>query len=754
MGMSNNDIKRMDSTNWKEYAAKLAGLRSELNAGKPAGSVISRLYKLFCEYSLPIPEKLADIEESFNMMCGFLLKGVKDEHREALYVQLSKRLYKLIVDALVDVKLKFDKSAALFATVPNTQELDVEDLRVRLESFVSDIAMSELEPEDRREAQKAALYESRHAIVSRAFISIIKSRQWSRELASDMKSLVLSPTIDMVDAQLLCSAILMAALFEPDTAKVLTLMDIYQEAADVHLKQRALVGWVLALDGGNYSLFDEIGEKTALLLEDKEVRSEVMELQIQIVYCMNADRDEETIRKELMPTIMKNQSFEVSRYGIREKEEDPMEDILHGDETDKKMEELEKAMQKVVDMQKKGADIYFGGFSKMKRFGFFYTLCNWFMPFYLQHPGLENMPSALRGSEFMAAIVKEAPFCDSDKYSFALGISSVYSQLPEKLREMLNGSAFQMPGYSGDASSPVVVRRLYLQDLYRFFRINDSRKAFYNPFSGKNGHLFMANALYKSQMHDEAMHVVRVLLKRRQYIEATNIINVFFDDNSADDLQLSGRLALAGRRYGDAEVLFGKAYGIEQSKVQDSESKAQVSALKGYALASFRCGHYDKATELYRRLSEAYPDNYNYRLYTSISLINDGKADEGVKSLYELYYKFPENVDVLRTMGWGLLALGNIDKAKKIYHDVLQSEDKTSVDYLNAGYCMWFAGDIQKAVSLFRKYKKTAEKNPDAIADADKDSLLNRFKEDSSLLDKYNITTVDRLLVAGLAEDA
>lgn len=742
--MGNNDIKRLDSTNWKEYAAKLAGLRSKLNTGMPAGSVISGLHRLFGEYSQPVPEKLTDIEENFNTMCGFLLKGVKDEHREALYVQLSKRLYKLIVDSLVDVKLKFDKSASLFATVPNTQDLDVGELRVRLESFVSDIALLEIEPEEGREARGNALYESRQAIDSRAFVSIVKSRQWSRELASDMKGLVLSPTIDTVDAQLLCSAILMAALFEPDAAKVITLMSIYQEATDVRLRQRALVGWVLALDGGNYSLFDEIGERLNLLLQDKDVRSEVMELQIQIVYCMNADRDEETIRKNLMPTIMKNQSFEVSRYGIREKEEDPMEDILHGDETDKKMEELEKAMQKVVDMQKKGADIYFGGFSKMKRFGFFYTLCNWFMPFYTQHPGLENLPSKLKESGFMAAIVKDAPFCDSDKYSFALSLSSVYSQLPEKIREMLNGATFKMTEYSGDTSSPVVVRRLYLQDLYRFFRINDSRKAFYNPFSGKNGHLFIANALYKPHMHDEAMHVVRNLLKRHQYLEATNILEIFFDDSKADDLQLNGRLALAQRRYADAESLFEKAF----------EKTDDIDSMKGYALASFRCGHYNKAIELYQRLSKACPDNYNYRLYTSISLINDGRAEEGVKSLYELYYKLPDNADVLRTMGWGLLALGNVDKAKKMYQEILQSEDKTSVDYLNAGYCMWFAGDVQKAVSLFRKYKKTAEKNPNATADSDKNSLLNRFKEDSSLLDKYNISAVDRLLVAGLAEGA
>ena len=51
-----------------------------------------------------------------------------------------------------------------------------------------------------------------------------------------------------------------------------------------------------------------------------------------------------------------------------------MDDILNGDTSDKKIEEIEHSIRKMADMQKRGADIYFGGFSKMKRFGFFFTL--------------------------------------------------------------------------------------------------------------------------------------------------------------------------------------------------------------------------------------------------------------------------------------------------------------------------------------------------------------------------------------------
>lgn len=223
------------------------------------------------------------------------------------------------------------------------------------------------------------------------------------------------------------------------------------------------------------------------LLDDGHVREEIVELQMQTIYCMNAEQDTEEIRKNFMPTLLKNQNLEITRYGIKEKEEDPMDDILHGDETDKRMEEMEERVRQMADMQKRGVDIYFGGFSKMKRFGFFYTLCNWFMPFYSHHPGLEHLSPEVLNSGFLKSLLSVGPFCDSDKYSFSLGLASIFDKLPGNIKELLdNTESAKVLGDSGiDVTTPAYLRRQYLQDLYRFFRINDSRGLFYDPFPEK-----------------------------------------------------------------------------------------------------------------------------------------------------------------------------------------------------------------------------------------------------------------------------
>lgn len=722
----------LDTSGWKDYTQGLGQLREALASGEPLGKIINDLKKLLAEYSVSCPDELSDIANSYSLMRDFMLNGFKDTSRRDLYAKLSRKLFRLMSDMRLAMRLRFDAPVAYFAQLPNTQQLDTDDLRSHLEAFVSDMAMLSLEGDDDKSSRRKALYERRQACLSRAFVAIVRSGQWSGDRERDMCSLVLSPTIDTVDAQVLCSAIMMAALLEPDSRKVSALVRIYEDATDEHLRQRAFVGWVMALDACDMTFADDVRAMVGKLLDDAGVRTEIMELQMQMVYCMGAERDNETIRKDVMPTIMKNQNFEITRFGIKEKEEDTVDDILHGDEMESKVEEMENSIRKMMDMQKQGADIYFGGFSKMKRFAFFHTVCNWFTPFYTQHPDLAHISKEMLQSGFIKTLFHNGPFCDSDKYSFAYGVSAIYEQLPANIKEMMvSGAAMQMNGGNGgDTASPAYIRRLYLQDLYRFFRVCDSRKAFSDPFAGNDGWLFMDNVIYKPLLHDEAMRTVRFLIKRHQMAEAKRMLDVYFDEDKFADLLLMGYVMTHYRNYAKAKKMYEVAYNMEP---EDSQ------VMKGYAVASFHCQQYDVASTLYERLAELYPDNGNYKLNEAVSLINGGREEEGVKVLYELYYTSPDNTDVRRALAWGQLCIRHLEKAARLYEGLLEGGDAS--DYLNAGYCAWFGGDLQKASLLFGEYAKR---------DGGKKPLAACFKDDASLLDKYGIDVVDRQIMAGV----
>lgn len=726
-------MTRLDSSKWKDYIHQIAVLKKQLSDNLPLGIVLKGTTKLMTDYTISVPDELEDISSNYRMMSDYMLRGYQDNQRDSLYHQLARRLYRVLSNVSLQARIKFDPSLAplLSGRVINNQ-LDTDSLRASLESFVSDTALLTLEPESQVDAKSKGLYEQRFAVISKAFTDIVVSGQWSNEYATDVAALILSPTIDITDSLTLCAAVMMATLLSPDPVKVMMLLKIYKEATDEKLKQRALIGWVFALDKGDYRLFPEIADNINQLLDNEGFREELVQLQMQIVYCLTADQDTQTIERDVIPNIMKNQNLEMTRFGIREKEENPMDEILHGDNSDKKIEEIEQSMRKISDMQKRGADIYFGGFSKMKRFGFFFTLSNWFTPFYIQHPGLEQIPAEIRKARFMSSLLSTMPFCDSDKYSFALAMSTVYAQLPDNVKEMLgNNVAMEVPGTEGLINTPVFYRRQYLQDLYRFFRINDSRRAFRDPFSSKDNKLFIDNPVYARSMHDGAISVVTFLLKRRLFVEAKVMLNAYFDENSLEDCLLAGRIALKEGQYAKAETLFAKAYDMENGKEK---------ALKGYALASFRCAHYAQASKLYRQLSVIYPDKELYPMNEAIALINDDKAEEAVKIMYELYYKDQNNADVKRVLAWAMLCTKQLEKSAKLYQELLALDKPEAADYLNAGYCAWFNGKGEDAARLFQQAQsKFSDK-----------TLADKFREDAALLDTYNIAITDRNIMAGV----
>ena len=94
------------------------------------------------------------------------------------------------------------------------------DIREKLEGYVSEIALLSLDSQEQQDVKSRDIASRHQQFLSETFINIVGSAQWSHELASDMLALILSPTIDSIDAQLLISAIMMGALFVADVEKV------------------------------------------------------------------------------------------------------------------------------------------------------------------------------------------------------------------------------------------------------------------------------------------------------------------------------------------------------------------------------------------------------------------------------------------------------------------------------------------------------------------------------------------------------
>lgn len=731
---------------WQDLLRHIQSLKNQIEKGLSLGSIITGI-KTYLISSFPVfTETFTAIEDDYKLMMQYLLTGMNDPSRDELYFHLISRTCKLLANIELNVQLHHSSNIiALLGS--DVKEIDINDIRSKMEGYVTDVAMLSLAPADQRSEKLKQLANAHQEFLSSVFLHIVGSAQWSHELASDMLSLILSPTIDSIDAQLLVSAIMMSSLFVMDAEKILALMSIYEQTQNEKLRQRALVGWAFCLDKESLSAIPALNQKLNDLLNREEVRDDLLELQMQIVYCQNAERDEERIRKEVMPTLLNGQSYEITKFGIKEKDDDTLEDILHPDNDERKMEELESGIQKMVDMQRQGADIYFGGFSKMKRFSFFNTLANWFMPFYSDHPLLQNNSSEFMDSSYMRKMFEKGPFCDSDKYSFVLGLSSVFNQLPANVREMLkNGEAtLGIVGNDGVTdTTPAYYRRLYLQDLYRFFKLNDYRQCFHNPFETKEGHMLLAGKVYIPFLHHQAVRLVRFLYQKQMYAEAKSLLMLYYDNLNVQDIGLRALIAMKQGNYNEAAGLYQRAF--------EKDSSNEL-LLKGYAMSTFYSGDFDEAVQLFEQLLYNHPDNRKFKLNLAISYMNTNKESDGVKLLYELNYKFPSDANVKRALAWALLFTGQLAQASKLYDEIIVDDSVSAVDYLNAGYCTWFDKNVEAASKLFYEYlvKFKADKNLN-----DKDDircgevLLNKFQDDILLLAKYGISEVEIRLMTDI----
>ena len=363
------------------------------------------------------------------------------------------------------------------------------------------------------------------------------------------------------------------------------------------------------------------------MLADKTTLKQLLDMQMQMLFCCNADADNEEIQRNIMPTLIKNTNLQMTRLGIVEKEDDPMKDIMDPNAAERDMEEMERKYRKMMDMQKQGSDIYFGGFSKMKTFPFFHDLCNWFAPFNAAHPALGAARERLAGSTFLNKLMENGPFCDSDKYSFALAIAQIMDRMPDNVKEMLNSDATFGPTVSKEEQEdPAYICRSYLQSLYRFFRLYRSKRDFLNPFildeleDNDGNALFMSYKLLACpEMEENAAALCGFLLKRKMMRELRTMALYY---KSSQNPRLVRFLALVPMTDGKWQ----EAYDLFASVPEDQHTE---ESLRGMAHCCMSLKRFGEAVAIYRRLLAMHPDNFSYQLNLAVCLMSSDAASCG-----------------------------------------------------------------------------------------------------------------------------
>lgn len=682
--------------------------------------------------------ELEAVKNDYQLMVDYMERGFTDDKRASLYLSLLQRLYRVAADLEISWRCKNVIVYVDAFRISDHLNTSHDFIRSVLESFVSDVAMLSLLPEAERTEKAKDLYDRHQVFVNRLFNTLWTSCQWSDDDCAFYAGLMLSPMVDVVDQQLLVSAVTLGAMNQFDINKFKALTTVYQQSTDERVRQRALVGWVLSVFEG-MDIFPEQDEIIRKLCENKDTIRELYALQIQFFYSQDTEKDNEKLQRDIMPYLVDGSNITIGRLGIVEKEEDSLENILNQDAEDKRMEQMEEKVRKMMEMQKQGSDIYFGGFRQMKRFPFFNDLANWFTPFYIDHPALRTTIERIGQPNILQTITNQGNFCESDKYSLAFAMESIINQIPGNIKEMMGSEgAFDPMGTTLDKSNPTYICRAYIQDLYRFFRLYRSSNELINPFIDNHKSSFVADTfffVYKSfigtGLDEYKMRLALYLYKHKNMDKLVELMSTFHVEDANYNILM-----------GYINLYFGKpdvAYQIFNMVLQ--EDTENQWALKGMARAAMDCEDYDTAEHTYSQLLRLEPDNINYAVKRCVTLLKTERYAEAREELFRLDYQYPDNMNVKRVFAWTMLLDKSLDKASQLY-DLILSDAPMAEDYLNSGYCWWAKGNIGQAKNSFQAWITMTKGN--------KDRLLEEIRNDQKVLDLYGITEIDCLLMVNL----
>ncbi len=675
-----------------------------------------------------LEDDLAILRNSLSTMRKYILEGFDDNNRQQLYDGFLSEQNALLQRCLHDVAKR--EHPVYISSVFDSRKMDVEPARIKsdLEQFVTSMALVSLEVDEVRKEVLQHEMQLNH----NDYMKCLFDKLWTCDMLSDAISdsiieILLDDLIDTSDIQMMVSALTLGGMEFFDPNKLRILINVYKKSTDDYVRQRALVGAIFVYQERTVTTNRMIADMKALL-SDKTSRDEIIDLQKQMMLSSLAEKDKKTIEGEIIPDIMKHRdTLKFTRFGIEEKEDDEMQNILHPNAGEEAMDDVMDNMQKLTEMQRNGRDIYFGGFAQMKSFSFFGSISNWFIPFSMDNPELSAFAQNKSFSELMEFIVNGNLLCDSDKYSLCLSMAQYTKDLSDSLRESLMANKEIISEGMGDVQtlrqSSSFIRRSYMQDLYRFYKVSYLSKDMSNPFVSDS--LFSGKELWMDELKPDYYNLVRFYQKTKEhdgYQCASKLLRTFPQRAKDYDYYLMlTNLEPTMQEY--MEMLMYK----ENDEI----------ALRGMARELEEDKKFVAAELYYRRLVEHYP-KLNYETSLSCCLMEQGKFEEALQRLFKIDVEHHEYMNARRALGWGLFCTGKLEQAESYYREILESNNTTDVDYLNAGHVALSMKDFKLAQQRYSRYMVLSPHIGNQ-----KLFLFKAVKDDREILNRYGVTDAD-----------
>ena len=649
-------------------------------------------------------DSLQNMQQSYRYMLQYFLKGINDPERKTVYNKLIARLFVLISNLREDL-LTRDSSNFEFTQkryFPFTPQPAYSELKkglMRMEDLAEPGETQTVDIESQNQIQ--IRFETAIHYLFNYFW--LKSNYDSPEIMELFRLVMDDVNTDSVAKSMLVSALTLNLWRHFDENKILILLDTCT-SADVYARQRAFTGLCFVLAKYNRFLpyFPAIRNRLVLLADDAVITEQLQNIIIQIIATSETEQVSKKLQEEIFPELMKLRPL--MDEGLNP------ENLMNLDEwgeINPQWEEMiEKSgasdkIQEFAEMQMEGADVYMSTFAMLKSFPFFSDFSNWFMPFDTENRAVRPL-FATEQKSLITAFLSSNVMCNSDRYSFCLSVL----QMPELQRSMMKQSfgeaAEQMEEISKDEAlhSPNVqaknISKHYVQDLFRFFKLNPHHSDFTDMFS--TSLIMHKTYLFDLLSIDDTLksNIAEYYFTKRLYPQALELFEEINKEGeiSAALYQKMGYAYQQTSRLNEALDAYKKADLIQPDDFWTNRKIALCYRLMGNA---------EKALEIYRHTNFIKPDQLSIKLQIVSCLKELRKTEEALRELMKLHEEYPDNQKIIREIIHCSFIAKNPAQAKYFATLLLETENLTADDYCKAGHVEWCLNKQQNAVGHYKQ---------------------------------------------------
>ncbi len=682
------------------------------------------------EGNFQLSDRLKNLRQTYGYMIHYLIEGMDDPTRQDVYDSTIRSL-RNICDTLLTDKLTNESPALYYSTsrICKHRNISFEYIWNQLAENNANIDLALAAG-----CSPDTLYSDKDSLMHQLF-DIVWTERNNKDMCEALTERVNSPSTDKSLALYLISALTLSLLGLYDRDKMISLIDIYDNAESEEIAAHSLVGIILSLRRHRNRVYcdKKILSRLELWQDSLVTYSRLRGVVKEIIRTRDTDRVAAKMRDEVIPELMKMQPDMLKK--MRDSAMDFESGMLENNPEWEEMLEkngLADKMRELTEMQNEGADLMMVTFSNLKGFPFFNSVSSWFMPFDINNPAIRIDKDNRKLLDTMLSL--GIGMCDSDKYSLVFAFSAMpesqrrmmFGQFEQQLSQMMEIASDRLEKQSNPEFNAAAV--VFIRELYRFFRLFRRKDEFEDPF--KDPFNFLDLPVIGDMMSDEEIITIigEFYFKRGYYNEALELFKAI-EDSKNDDASYWEKIGFAYQSL--------KQYDKALTAYHKSELLGEPGQwlLKKLAFINKKLGNYREAAEYYSKSLSNDPDNVSLIMNAGNALAESGNLQDALRSFYHANYLDPENLKIWKAIAWTEFISGNLDKSVSYYDRILVSSPEP-IDFLNAGHVKLASKKIKEAITL---YKKSAENSFEDFKMA--------FLADADTLDKIGIDKLTRHLI-------